>query len=60
MAIQPGPVTLCAHRACKQPAVLHGVCADHLVNTLAAGYRAVMSVPDARMVVHLSARYGAA
>lgn len=31
---------MCAHYACTRSTYLHGVCADHLADTLAAGYRA--------------------
>lgn len=50
----------CAYFACVRPAYLHGVCADHLATTLAAGRRATLATPRRRMDALIAARYEAA
>lgn len=57
-AIRLRPVT-CRYRACVQGVYLHDVCADHLADTLAAGHRATLRTPRARLGTLTRARYGA-
>lgn len=47
-ALAAQPLT-CLYRACVADVYLHGVCSDHLLATLAAGRRAKLHRPRARL-----------